>query len=149
MTTETEQVPMFGIMLYRSMKAEGEHPLVGRFHTCLGVIVDGPRREIEVDDEGYVNLGPDGMSVTPNDPHGLPMWRLPKAFGGTGSYHLWCISLDALPDGLEYHPDPQNADRHGMIVPAYRMLLDQYEDLLCSTKLDWRRVPAWPQEDTS
>lgn len=54
---ETEQAPAVGIFVYRSMKADGECPALGGSHTCLGVIVEGPRREIEVDDEGYVSLG--------------------------------------------------------------------------------------------
>jgi hypothetical protein len=146
MTIETEQIPVAAIMLYRSMKPDGEHPSLGRTHTSLGVIVEGPRREVEADHEGYVDPGPDGMSVTPYDPRGLPVWRLPKVLGGTGAYDLWCISADGLPEGLEYRPDPKNSDRHGTIVPARRMTLDQYEDLLSSTRLSWQRVIALPQE---
>jgi hypothetical protein len=140
--TEPESGPAAAVLLYRSMKADGDHPALGRSHTCLGVIIDGPRREIEADADGYVNAGSGGMSVTPNDPRGLPVWRLPKALGGTGAYDLWCISVDALPDGLEYRPDPKNPGRHGTIAPARRMLLDQYEELLSSTRLSWQRVLA-------
>jgi len=137
--------PASAVLLYRSMKADGDHPAPGRSHTCLGVIVEGPRREIEAVADGYVKSGSGGMSVTPNDPRGLPVWRLPKALGGTGAYDLWRMSIDALPAGLTYRPDPRNPDRHGTIVPAQRMLLDQYEDLLSSTRLSWQRVLALPQ----
>jgi len=137
--------PASAVLLYRSMNADGDHPALGRSHTCLGVIVGGPRGETEVDAGGYVNPGAGVMSVTPNDPRGLPVWRLPKALGGTGAYDLWAISVDALPDGLDYRPDLRNPSRHGTIVPARRMLLDQYEDLLSSTRLSWQRVLALPQ----
>ncbi len=145
MVSEFHKLLRVDLTLYRSMKGESARPSLGRSHAALEVVVEGPRADIQGDREGYVNPGKHGMSVAPKDPLYLPAHRLPKAFGGTGSYELWSLSVLELPDDLEYHP---SSNTHGVISPARRMTLHAYEELLYSTRLSWQSVVALPQRDT-
>jgi hypothetical protein len=80
------------------------------------------------------------MSVTPDSPEGLPYHRLPPDHGGSGKDTLWVIDSDELVEGLIYRPDDAAPDRHGFIEPGQRMRLDDFEDLLASTRDSWRHA---------
>ena len=60
-------------MLYRAMADDSGMPLIDSFH--LGVRTSGPRVDIVVDATGTVHPNTGGMSVTPDDPMGLPRHR--------------------------------------------------------------------------
>lgn len=79
-----------------------------------------------------------GMSVTPDSPEGLPFFRLPPGFGGTGKDPVWELDTEELGEGLIYRPDDASPDTHGFVEPAQRMRLDDFEDLLAGTRNSWR-----------
>lgn len=122
--------------LYRPMEEDGEgHPRVGSSARRLGVRAGW---DIPVDDEDEVEPYTGGMSVTPHSPEGLPFFRRPAGYGGTGKDPLWVIESGALGEGLIYRPDDSSPDTHGFVEPSTRMRLDEFEDLLASTRHDWR-----------
>jgi len=87
--------------LYRSMKVDGEFPLVESSARALGVRVP---EDVSTDEDGDVQPGA-GMSVTPDDPFKLPHHRRPEAFGGSGPDPVWRIDHEHLPQTLEYVQD--------------------------------------------
>jgi hypothetical protein len=108
------------------------HPVVDASSTGLGV------RPGEIPDTaGMVFPGRGGMSVTPDDPEGLPRWRRPPPLGGTATHPVWEISEDNLPADLLFREDPDSLT-HGFIEPRTMMPIEHYEALLGETRLAWR-----------
>lgn len=129
------------VMLYRDMAPEGNSPLVGPYNFALGVRTDEPPIDISVRD-GYVEPAPDGargrgMSVAPDEPRNLTQRHRPPELDGTGAYPIWCISRRDLGSRLRYRA---TSPTHGVIEPAYRMTLDDYEEALEGTRRYWTRV---------
>ncbi|MBI1835616.1 MAG: hypothetical protein HYR92_07720, partial [Burkholderiales bacterium] len=123
--------------LFRSMKTgEGGTPEVGSSARQLGV-----REGVDItpDAQGIVRPGTGGMSVTPDDPMGLPLHRRPGSLGGTGKDHVYCIGTECLPDGLQYRPDPKNPSGHGFIEPSRPMSFQEYQRLIQETLDRWRK----------
>ncbi|MBW4481261.1 MAG: hypothetical protein KME14_01835 [Tildeniella torsiva UHER 1998/13D] len=77
-----------------------------------------------------------GMSVSLSI-EGLPPFRKPSAFGGTGRDPLWQIDDSKLTAALEA---VQDSPTHVSILPSATMLLEKYEAALASTQNDWERV---------
>lgn len=77
------------------------------------------------------------MSVAPKDPNNLSPLHKPPELNGLGSYPIWRISHRALDRRLRYRP---TSATHGVIEPAYRMALREYEAALESTREGWKRV---------
>jgi hypothetical protein len=132
------------INLYRDMEEEDGHPILGPHNWALGVRVGRRTFDIAVDAEGSVAPSPEGarpygMSVTPRDPANLPPRHRPLGLDGLGSYPVWCISTSQLNEALRYRP---TSETHGVIEPAYRMVLTEYESALRLTRLFWRLVIA-------
>jgi hypothetical protein len=127
--------------LFRAMieDADGK-PKVGPAATMLGV-----RAGVKVPPNDVVAVslfdivGPGfGMSVAPNDPAYLPIFRRPPELnGGTGKNPIWSISVDQLGSDLRFHFDkPPN---HGLIEPAFDMKLSEFQTLLEKTRDVWVR----------
>lgn len=117
--------------------------MVGPFNWTLGVRIEGKPRDIEVisiEGEQYVEPTPDrprGMSVAPDDPMNLHPRHRPPDLGGTGSYPVWSIREGLLGSRLRFR---QTSATHGVIEPAGRMSLHEYEEALAATRLHWTRV---------
>jgi hypothetical protein len=128
------------VFLYRAMQVSTVTvgPLVWPSARALGV-----RRDIDipVDGEGLVEPGTGGMSVSPDAIENLPRHRRPPSHGGTGLDPVWMLAKDALPESLAYKPDPGADPTHGLIEPAWRMPLDDYEMLLADTAQYWELCP--------
>lgn len=121
------------MFVYRAM-IEGPDGLPLASPTARGL---GIREwEIEVDDDGYVNYGGGGMSVSPRSPLNLPEHRRPDEHGGTGLDPVWELSLDDLPPRLTYR---ETHERHGHLEPVETMLLYEYEEAIVDTRGSWRR----------
>jgi len=138
---ETVESGPAGVLLYRDMDLEGEGPMVGPYNFALGVRTDGPPVDIEVRD-GYVRPASDGLrgrglSVAPGDPRNLNPRHRPSVLDGTGSYPVWCISSGDLGSRLRYRP---TSPTHGVIEPAQRMTLNEYEEAIEATRTRWSRV---------
>lgn len=112
-------------------------------------LIDGrnPRRclrakvgEVSLNQDGSVEPGHEGISVSPPPPENLPEHRRPECFGGSGKDPVWELDTDELPNKLAYRPDPSNPDEHGFIEPAYRMTFERYQQALGETSELWRRV---------
>jgi hypothetical protein len=93
-----------------------------------------------MDDEGMVDPESGGMSVSPESPEYLPTHRRPPSLGGTGLDPCWEIADEELGEGLVYRVDEDEPLPHGFVEPAWRMHLDEYEDLLAATRELWRRL---------
>jgi hypothetical protein len=96
--------------------------------------------DIPVDEDGMVEPETGGMSVSPESPEHLPVHRRSESFGGTGPDPVWEISDEELGEGLIYREDYVESLPHGLVEPAWRMRLDEYEDLLGATRTLWRRL---------
>ena len=129
--------------VYRVMTNENGRPLVGESSRALGI---RPGYDIRVNDDGSVEPGKGGMSVSPQWqllPHFLIPRRLrdriPKAAGNNNDA-CW-----AMHDG-DFQSGPLTAelvlhvDRpiHGTVQPARSMLLNEYETALAATRDAWR-----------
>jgi hypothetical protein len=118
------------------MTEDGEgRPQVGPSARRLGV---RPGTDIPVNDDDEVEPFAGGMSVSPDSPQHLPEHRRPEGHGGTGLDPVWEFDTSALGDGLVYRPDDSRPEAHGFIEPAWRMRLDEYEDLLALTRDSWK-----------
>jgi hypothetical protein len=105
--------------------------------------------DIPVDEDGFVEPGTGGMSVSPHTPENLPFFRRPPEFGGTGRDPVWELDLLAEnPDNplrkLTYRADPKNPEHHGFIEPATRMSFEEYQQALHETHDAWDPSrPRW------
>ena len=68
---------------------------------------------------------------------GLPIFRRPTTFGGSGKDPLWQIDDSKIIGVLEAI---QDSPTHVSILPSVTMLLEKYEAALASTQNDWKRV---------
>ncbi len=142
---------------FRGMAEDNGKPKLGRSARLLGV-----RPEIDIDieqiprdcldEQGYLlpktqhnSLGElvtvaiknsKGMSVSLSI-EGLPPFRKPAIFGGTGKDLLWQISDRKITGDLEA---VQDSPTHVSILPRATMLLDKYEAALANTQDDWEKV---------
>lgn len=94
-----------------------------------------PSVDISVDDDGFVEPG-EGMSVAQDSPDYLPEHRRPTSLGGDSDDPLWEIEEDDLGDALNYRLD-EPPEGHGVIEPAWRMGLEDYELALAETREVW------------
>lgn len=144
-------------LYYRGMAEQNGKPRLGRSARLLGV-----RPGIDIDIEqmsaGYIDaqgyLRPEaeredtkdavavaikntkGMSVSLSI-EGLPAFRKPAKFGGTGRDPLWQIDDSKIIGDLEA---VQDSPTHVSILPSATMLLEKYEAALANTQNDWVRV---------
>jgi hypothetical protein len=145
-------------LYYRGMVEENGKPKLGRSARLLGI---RPGLDLDVeymppnwlDKQGYlrspVSFQPasselvavairntKGMSVSLSI-EGLPAFRRPMAFGGTGRDLLWQIDDSKICGALEA---VQDSSTHVSILPTATMLLEKYEAALADTQNDWVRV---------
>jgi hypothetical protein len=124
--------------LYRSMK-EDPHgfPVVAPNARGLGVRPGKDIAGIHPCDVVHPSQG--GLSVSPDDPMGLPYYRRPPALQGTGQDPVWEIEASQLGPNLVYRQDPANAG-HGFVEPARSMTLDEYQQALKATQSLWKKT---------
>jgi hypothetical protein len=91
-----------------------------------------------VDEDGFVESGMDGMSVSPPPPKNLPSHRRPPEYGGTGKDLVWELDTDNLPVRLQYRADPEEPERHGFIEPSRRMHFNEYLRMIHDTRSLWK-----------
>ena len=144
-------------LYYRGMADQNGKPKIGRSARLLGVRlnidIDIESRPIGwVDERSYLRPAADrddigkmvvlavknakGMSVSLAI-SGLPAFRKPPTFGGTGRDPLWQIDDRNITGDLEA---VQDSPTHVSILPSATMLLAQYEAALAGTQNDWERV---------
>jgi hypothetical protein len=95
------------------------------------------RPDIPVED-GYVKPGGGGMSVTPDDWHGIYPAFLDNALDDGEPDEVWCLHQESLGSDLTFRADPRHPATHGFIEPARTMSLDEYEAALEATRPHWR-----------
>ena len=144
-------------LYYRGMAEENGKPKLGRSARLLGVR-PGVDIDIEqmpsgcVDEGGYLRPKAErahtgetvavaikntkGMSVSLSI-EGLPTFRKPVKFGGTGRDPLWQIDDSKITGDLEA---VQDSPTHVSMLPSTTMLLEKYEAALARTQNDWERV---------
>ena len=144
-------------LYYRGMAEQNGKPKIGRSARLSGV---RPNVDIDVeqmpaayvDEQGYLKLevkrkrtektvtvaikNAKGMSVSLSI-EGLPAFRKPAKFGGTGRDPLWQIDDSKITGDLEA---VQDSSTHVSILPSATMLLEKYEAALANTQNDWERV---------
>jgi hypothetical protein len=126
--------------LFRAMKEEDDGmPETGPSARTLGARpgIDVP----SVDPNDVISPGQGGLSVSPDDPLGLPVHRRPPELQGTGKDPVWSLAVSDLGPDLIYRPDPKRPD-HGFIEPARPMSLDEFQRALAQTRDLWQKVPA-------
>jgi hypothetical protein len=136
-------------LIYRVMMRDGDTPKVGPTARTLGVRVPpNPYFDILVNADGTVEPGSGGMSVSP-DVQSLPKERVSPRYKSTkpnahGHYDDDCWRMGDGPfadanisDRLVLRVDSSD---HGVIEPAYRMSLDEYQQALAATQDDWVAV---------
>lgn len=122
----------------RTMRADEDGlPLIGKTARFLAV---RPDRDIPLDEDGFVEPGTEGMSVSPPPMTNLPPVRLPREYGGEGKDPAFEIETDELPEDLAHRPDPKAPERHGFIEPSRRMPFEHYERAVHATRALWRLV---------
>jgi hypothetical protein len=133
-------------LVFRSMLADGDKPLVGQRSSALGVRVP---HDITPHDDGTVEPGKGGMSVSPA-PNCLPPFLIPAQLrgrypGATGKSNLVCwwmgegpFAEAAISADLSLRPD---SARHGQVEPARRMLIDGFQTALAATRGQWLQEP--------
>ena len=68
---------------------------------------------------------------------GLPAFRKPARFGGTGKDPLWQIDDSNITEDLQA---VQDSPTHVSILPRVTMSLERYEAALANTQKYWERV---------
>lgn len=136
--------------LFRTMSADGAHPLVEGSADGLGVRVKSQPStayDIRQDDNGRVKPANsnkrkgDGMSATPKDPKQMHPARRPRWLGGENDLPLWRIDEAVLGPGLRFRPDLGASPTHGVVEPDHEMTLVEYRALLATTRTHWELVP--------
>jgi len=144
-------------LYYRGMAEQNGKPRIGRSARLLGI---RPNVDIDIEqvpsgwinEQGYLKPAAErktagnlaavaikntkGMSVSLSI-EGLPAFRKPPAFGGTGRDPLWRIDDSEITGDLEA---VQDSPTHVSILPRVTMLLEKYEAALARTQNDWERV---------
>ena len=123
--------------LFRGMKENAGFPALDASARGLGVRpgIDVPA--VALDD--MVQPGTGGVSVSPDDPLNLPVYRRPPAFQGTGRDPVWTIAEADLGPDLCFRPDPTNPS-HGFLEPSRPMTLQEYALAIARTQSLWRRA---------
>jgi hypothetical protein len=121
-------LPMYRVMA----RADDGRPLCGARASQLGV---RPGVDVQVQADDLVHPGTGGLSVTP-DPARLPPFLRPPSHGGHGGLPLFEFT-GHLPKGLAFRPDPKKPGEHGFVEPDSRMVLGEYQAVLCSTRGHW------------
>lgn len=128
--------------VYRTMRANGDLPELGRSAACLGV----RPLDIPIEGNGFVFPGTGGLSVAPSWKLLAP-WRIPKRLNsvvpkasGSNNLRCWAMGTGAFQEGdvangLHLRVD---GDHHGLIEPKTHMPFQLYEELLASTRTLWR-----------
>lgn len=144
-------------LYYRGMAEKSGQPKLRRSARLLGV---KPGIDIDVthmpqgwlDKQGYLRIEAEqndlgtvvevairstkGLSVSLSI-EGLPLFRRPLAFGGTGKDVLWQIDNNDIYGDLEAAKDGAT---HVSILPSVTMLLSRYETAITATQPYWKRV---------
>lgn len=125
-------------LLYRSMlEAADGLPVVGNTNgRQLGV----RPRDLAAASGGIVQPGAGGVSVTPDDPAGLPSHRRPASLGAEGTDPVWVIDTDQLAAELTYRADPRSPSTHGFVEPSAAVTLVEYQQAIARTRHLWRKV---------
>jgi hypothetical protein len=87
---------------------------------------------------GFVHPNAGGLSVEPDRPEYLHVFRRPPALGGLGKDPVWYITIAWLGVDLQFREDSAT---HGVIEPARTMLFVDFEKALEHTKAHWKRLP--------
>lgn len=77
-----------------------------------------------------------GMSVSLSI-EGLPTFRKPTKFGGTGKDALWQIDNSIIAGDLQA---VQDSPTHVSILPRVTMSLEKYESALADTQKYWEKI---------
>jgi hypothetical protein len=144
-------------LYYRGMRESNGKPKVGRSARLLGVrpevdidvvlvpesrlddigdLNNFPEQETEAETVAVVIRNTKGMS-TALSIEGLPSFRKPQAFGGTGQDPLWQIEDYHIMGDIEA---VQDGETHVSILPRTTMLLARYEAALAATQDFWELV---------
>lgn len=144
-------------LYYRGMVGKNGKPKIGRSARLLGI---RPGIDIDVahmpqgwlDEKGHLrseeNRDDSGSKVevairntkgmsTSLSIEGLPPFRKPAEFGGTGRDPLWQIDESYITNDLEA---VQDSETHVSIMPRTTMLLERYETALANTQDHWQKV---------
>jgi len=120
------------------MGDDGEgRPECGPSARKLGVRLDG---DTAITDERMVEPETGGMSVALHKPENLPRHRRPQVLGGRGIDPVWQLKDKDLPSALTLRVDPNNPSRHGFVEPIEAMNLDEYQEVLASSRGSWSSV---------
>jgi hypothetical protein len=123
------------VRILRAMKlGEDDLPRTGASARTLGARCN---IDIPTSEDGFVEPGTDGMSVSPYPPENLPPHRRPPEFGGEGKDPLWELETDELPEELRYGTDPDRPEEHGFIEPSRRMPFEEYQRAIHGTRGLW------------
>ena len=144
-------------LYYRGMAEENGKPKIGRSARLLGVrpsidinieqmpigyldeqeyLLTESKREIRGELVTVAIRDRKGMSVSLSI-DGLPDFRKPTKFGGTGKDPLWQIDDNYISGDLEVI---QDSATHVSILPRITMSLAKYEAALANTQNYWERV---------
>jgi len=125
--------------IFRAMKATPSNtPLCEDSARGLGVRVP---TDIRPDHQGNVHPASGGMSVSPDDPHHLPVSLRPASLKGYGKNPVFWLLTRGLGERLQFRRDPMKPDYHGYVEPACSMQLGAYRAALCETAPRWRILP--------
>lgn len=144
-------------LYYRGMAVQDGKPKIGRSARLLGVrpTIDINIEQIPIgclDEQGYLlpesqrKLHGDLVAVAIKDTkgmsvslsiEGLPAFRKPVRFGGTGKDTLWQIDDSIITGDLQAI---QDSPTHVSILPRVTMALEKYEAALANTQEYWERV---------
>jgi hypothetical protein len=124
------------VQLFRTFVTDDKNrPKVGTGNFMLGARVP---IDIKPDREGMVGPGKGGMSVTPNDPAGLPPHLRPMSLsGGQSTLPVFSIAASELGENLEFQLAKKHPERHGFVEPSMVMKIDAYQDALAATVAQW------------
>ena len=133
-------------LIYRSMRADDNKPVVGCSATALGVRAPpAENADIPVEPDGTVRPNTGGMSVAPAWRR-LPRWRISrrlrdKVEGAAGSPNVFCWRMgsgsfvaEQVATGLSLRPD---SDIPGTVEPGHQMSLPEYQEALAFTRDQW------------
>ncbi|HVA45966.1 MAG TPA: hypothetical protein VNH11_06225 [Pirellulales bacterium] len=134
-------------LIYRVMTRDGEKPKVGNTARSLGVrLPPSPRPDVEVNDDGTVEPGRGGMSVSPSLER-LPKHRIPKRFAhrvpevsGYDADACWYMGSGPFEEGPVAHGLvlKLKSEDHGLVEPAFGMPLADYLAALVATRDQWQ-----------
>lgn len=124
--------------LYRSMKEDMDGlPAVGQSARMLGVRpgTSATPDVLAVHPTDKVLPGHGGMSVAPAEAMHLQRHRRPASLGGTGREPVWYIEVRDLGPELDFR---QDRPTQGLIEPKRLMGLQEFQDALAGTRLNWK-----------